>query len=150
MDEIKQRRLTKEEIERIDKMTSEEAIKALDQLTEEQRMQYLGCEGVKEPETVEQLRATLSRSTTYGREVVDFIVEKYPMHVPTLLMTGELRQIAEKRDEEATELAIKIEREYMKTHHSEDYLTNLQYHYEAAAVARETINKEVLFRKLWE
>ena len=134
MEEMKTRELTQEEIEMLDRMSTKEALK------------YLGCEELEQPETVEEIKASLS---PWGRQVVDFLVENYPIHIRTLRLTGQLRTIAEQRDEEATEMALKIEKEYMKEHHSEDYLTNLGYHYEAAAIAREIVNREVLFRKLW-
>ena len=127
-------------------LTAEE-MEMMETMTREELMQMAGCEEVKEPETVEEIKATLLSS---GRQVVDFIVEKYPRHVQMLRLTGRLKLIAQQRQEEATEMMVKIQKEYMEKHQSEDYLTNLQYQNEARALAQETVNQEILFRDIWK
>lgn len=95
-------------------------------------------------EAVEEIKAGLQPS---GRRVVDFLVDTYPKRLTDWISSGELKLIAESRQEEATELMLRVEKEFMRMHRSEDYLTNLQYHYEARAIAQEQAN-QVLFRGL--
>lgn len=97
--------------------------------------------------TVESVKAEL---LNYGRQVVDFVVEMYPQYVPVLLMTGELKAIAQHRQTEATEMMVQLEKEYAKTHHSEDFMTNLQMLHDGRTIAQETVNKEILFNRIWE
>lgn len=97
--------------------------------------------------TVETVKAEL---LNYGRQVVDFVVETYPQYVPVLLMTGELKAIAQHRQTEAMEMMVQLEKEYAKTHHSEDFMTNLQMLHEGRAIAQETVNKDILFNRIWE
>ena len=132
---MEKRALTAEEMKMIQNMSKEEALK------------FLGCEEVEEPETVEEIKAGLLNS---GRRVVDFIVEKYVGHVQMLRLTGRLKTIAETRQEEAAELMVKLLKEYMEKHKSDDYLTYFQYLNEARAFAEEIVNREVLFRSIWE
>lgn len=94
---------------------------------------------------IESVKADL---LNYGRQVVDFIVEQYPERIPLMLLTGELKTIAQHREIEATEMMMRLEKEYAKTHHSEDFMTNLQMLHEGRAIAQETVNKEILFKSL--
>ena len=97
--------------------------------------------------SVEAVKAELLNS---GRQVVDFIVETYPQYVPVLLMTGELEKIAQQRQTEATEMMVCLETEYAKTHQSEDFLTRVRLLNEGRAIAQETVNREILFNRIWE
>ena len=97
--------------------------------------------------SVEAVKAELLNS---GRQVVDFVIETYPQYVPVLLMTGELEKIAQQRQTEATEMMVQLETEYAKTHQSEDFLARVQMLNEGRALAQETVNKEILFNRIWE
>ena len=94
---------------------------------------------------IENVKADL---LNYGRQVVDFIVEQYPERIPLMLLTGELKTIAQHREIEATEMMMRLEKEYAKSHHSEDFMTNLQMLHEGRAIAQETVDKEILFKSL--
>lgn len=93
---------------------------------------------------LEKVKAGLQPS---GRRVVDFLADTYPERLPEWMSSGELTKIAECRQEEATEVMLRMEKEYLKLHKSDDYLTNLQYHYEARAIAQEHVN-QILFEEL--
>ena len=117
-------------------------------MTEEEALIYLGLEKVPTYKGMDQM---LSKKSSWGRMIGQFLLENYPEQIAIIYPNGTMEKIIDQRDEEAKETYQIMHKRLQKEQNIstiEDYQNRVRAEEQIRMQIMETITREILYRPL--